>query len=77
MNKYEKALTQMCRQCKTKPINCNKSKCNRYNAFKELIECIKILKDIYSITYGDLIRKLNNNMITQDEYGCVSKILEE
>ena len=38
MNKYENALKQMCLQCKTKPSNCNKNKCNRYNAFKELVE---------------------------------------
>lgn len=38
MNKYENALKQMCLQCKTKPSNCNKNKCNRYNAIKELVE---------------------------------------
>ena len=38
MNKYESALRQMCLHCKTKPSNCHKKKCNRYNALKELVE---------------------------------------
>ena len=37
MNKYEKSLMQICLQCKTKPSNCNKNKCVRYNNIKELI----------------------------------------
>ena len=38
MNKYESALKQVCLQCKTKPANCNKSKCVRYNNLKELVD---------------------------------------
>lgn len=38
MNKYESALKQVCLQCKTKPENCNKKKCNRYNNLKELVD---------------------------------------
>lgn len=38
MNKYQSSLKQMCLQCKTKPSNCNKKKCTRYNVFKELVE---------------------------------------
>lgn len=38
MNKYENALKQVCLQCKTKPANCNKKKCIRYNTLKELVD---------------------------------------
>ena len=38
MNKYESSLKQMCLQCKTKPQNCNKNKCTRYNNMKELVD---------------------------------------
>lgn len=37
MNKYESSLKQICMQCKTKPENCNKKKCTRYNNMKELV----------------------------------------
>lgn len=37
MNKYELSLKQVCLQCKTKPNNCNKKKCTRYNNLKELV----------------------------------------
>lgn len=35
MNKYEKALKQMCLQCKTK--NCRPDKCNRFTTLSELV----------------------------------------
>ena len=35
MNKYEKALKQMCLQCKTK--NCRPEKCNRFTTLSELV----------------------------------------
>lgn len=38
MNKYESALKQVCLQCKTKPANCKKNKCVRYNLLKELVD---------------------------------------
>lgn len=38
MNKYESSLKQICLQCKTKPQNCNKKKCTRYNNMKELVD---------------------------------------
>ena len=38
MNKYESSLKQVCLQCKTKPANCNKNKCVRYNNLKELVD---------------------------------------
>ena len=38
MNKYESSLKQVCLQCKTKPANCNKNKCVRYNTLKELVD---------------------------------------
>lgn len=41
MNKYESALKQVCLQCKTKPANCNKKKCVRYNTLKELVDKTK------------------------------------
>lgn len=35
MNKYEKALKQMCLQCHTK--NCRPDKCNRFTTLSELV----------------------------------------
>lgn len=61
MNKYEKALTQMCRQCKTKPSNCNKTKCNRYNAFKELIEGVKVISEYINIYTNNMYYDLTDN----------------
>lgn len=45
MKRYENALRQMCQQCKTKKVNCNKGKCNRYNAIKELIEEVRGIRN--------------------------------
>ena len=41
-NNYNNALRQFCLYCKTKPANCNRDKCNRYNTFKKCIEKAKL-----------------------------------
>ena len=38
---------------------------------------IEVLRDVYLITYGDLVRKCNNNMITQQEYELLKEVLGE
>lgn len=53
MNKYESSLEQICRQCKTKPQNCNRNKCVRYNNMKQLVELhnrqIKVVEKLKEI----------------------------
>lgn len=51
MNKYEMALKQMCLHCKTKPQYCNKKKCNRFQALKELVD-EKLMYEVPKMKYN-------------------------
>ena len=56
MDKYQSSLKQMCLQCKTKPSNCNKKKCTRYNVFKD-IENIKEELGVDLITFSKVLKQ--------------------
>lgn len=49
---------------------------NLFRDNAKLKKVIKLLIDIEMLTYGDLVRKLNNNMITQQEYDLIKEVLE-
>lgn len=63
MNKYDSSLKQVCLQCKTKPVNCNKNKCVRYNNIKELISNNdKYLQLVEWLKTENLTKKVENKL---------------
>lgn len=66
MTKYESSLKQICLQCKTKPQNCNKAKCTRYNNMRELVELhykqIKVVDKIKEIGMSKKIEIILENL---------------
>ena len=63
MDRYENGLRQMCMQCKTKRNNCDKKKCNRYQAYREL----KRFREIMIEIYGHELREIDKNYEVNEE----------
>ena len=80
MNKYESSLKQVCLQCKTKPANCNKKKCVRYNNLREAIlkaECLDdILYNYLEIVFDDKDRPYFKKRKEQNSPIDIYKIIE-